>query len=361
VVIQRSSSAETTRLIHDLIGADPVRREAATARLAIVGERAVDRLLAALTDAAPDAGVAILRTLELIGSPRAVPAALARLEAPNDAVAVAAVSAIRPHLRATDDRVASESLEGLTALALAKRRSDPPRLAALDALDDLGSDTLQPICDRLRHDPSPCVRRAAGLHTGDPLPRTKDPSGIAPPSPDTPTARLKAAARGELPDDAKTVRALLADAGGTVALSVLHDLVLTLRAKERAVSAAASLDAKAEADGAAELDWMAARAATHQALAERHSRLAVFDLRDTFEGASARIPLGFVAAITQVGDASCLPALAAAWQRVDDRWMRDHLAAAFKAIMARDRLTRRHAIVRRALDRAPKAAEMLGK
>jgi HEAT repeat protein len=339
VVIQRSSSAQTVSLIADLIGADPVRREAAIARLAIAGERAVDRLLAALADAAnADAAVVILRTLELIGSTRAVPAALARLDDANDGVAVAAAGALRPHLRADDDGIATRVLEGLTGLALATSRSDPPRLAALEALGEMGTETLQPIRDRLRRDPSARVRRAAGWADDE-----KAPVNAA--------VQLEAASRGELPDDAEALRSLLTQAGATVGLSVLHELILTLRTKERAVGAAEATDPST--------DWIAARGLAHQVLADRNSRLAVFDLRDTFEHASSRLPLGFVAAITTIGDASCLPALAAAWQQVEDGWMRDHIAAAFQAIMAREGLTRRHAAVRKALERSSNAKALL--
>lgn len=350
MVIQRSSSAQTARLIDDLIGTDPVRREAAVARLAIVGERAVERLLAALAaaEASPEATIDILRTLELIGSPRVVGPALARLGAPSDAVAIAAVGALRAHLRAADADIARQTLEGLTTLALSKGalskgRSDPPRLAALEALGELGTggrtdeETLQLIRDRLKLDRSMRVRRMAGWTEAQP------PANAA--------AQLEAAARGTLPDDPEAVRALIAEAGRTVALSVMHDLVLTLRTKERGIAAHET----------ARLDWIAARAAAHQALAERGSRLAVFDLRDTFEEASARLPLGFIAALERVGDASCLPGLAAAWQQVDDGWMRDHLATAFQTIMTREGLTRRHAAVRRALERAPAAADALVK
>jgi hypothetical protein len=343
VVIQRSSSAQTATLIADLIGGDPVRRETAIARLAIAGERAVDRLLAALTDAAgagnADTAAVILRTLELIGSTRAVPAALARLGDVNDGVAVAAAGALRPHLRAEDDDLAARVLEGLTALALATGRSDPPRLAALDVLVEMDTETLQPIRDRLRQDPSARVRRMAGWADDEQAPVNA-------------AAQLEAAARGELPEEADALRSLLTQAGATVALSVLHELILTLRTKERAV-------AEATTAPDAVMPWTAARGAAHQVLAERQSRLAVFDLRDTFERASSRLPLGFVAAITTVGDASCLPALAAAWQQVEDGWMRDHIAAAFQAIMLREGLTRRHAAVRKALERSSGAKALL--
>ena len=367
MVIQRSSSAQTATLIADLIGGDPVRREAAIARLAIAGERAVDRLLAALADAtsrknataagaadaagaasgadAADAAAVILRTLELVGSPRAVPAALTRLNDANDAVAVAAAGALRPHLRAEDDATATRVLEGLTALALAADRSDPPRLAALEALGELGTEgteALQAIRDRLRGDPSARVRRMAGWADDEEAPVNA-------------AAQLEAAARGELPEEPEALRSLLTQAGATVALSVLHELILTLRTKERAVAAVNS----GAGAGDVVMAWTAARGAAHQVLAERQSRLAVFDLRDTFERASSRLPLGFVAAITMVGDASCLPALAAAWQQVEDGWMRDHIAAAFQAIMQREGLTRRHAAVRKALERGAGAKGLL--
>jgi hypothetical protein len=378
VVIQRSSSAQTASLIADLIGGDPVRREAAIARLAIAGERAVDRLLTTLADTAgnsnavgsadavgnarsageagalskagalnradadkADVPVVILRTLELIGSTRAVPAALARLDDANDNVAVAAAGTLRPHLRAEDDDVAARVLEGLTSLALATGRSDPPRLAALDVLGEMETETLQPIRDRLRNDPSARVRRMAGWAEDEDAPVNA-------------AAQLEAAARGELPEEADALRSLLTQAGPTVALSVLHELILALRTKERAVAEAATASTPD-----ASMPWVAARGAAHQVLAERQSRLAVFDLRDTFERATAPLPLGFVAAITTVGDASCLPSLATAWQQVEDGWMRDHIAAAFQAIMLREGLTRRHAAVRKALERGAGGAKAL--
>jgi hypothetical protein len=350
VVIQRSTSAQTTRLVEDLLGEDAVKREAAIARLAIVGDRAVDRLLAALPEAAPAGQVAVLRALELIATPRALPAAAALLQARDrdveDAVAVAAAGALRPHVRSEDETLATRALEALTAVALDTRRADAPRLAALDALGETGSDTLQPIRDRLRRDDSPRVRRMAGWSESKPT--------------ENAAARLEAAANAasagagspkaaDFPEDGDVVRGWLTDAGGTVALSVLHDLVMALRERERS----------AGTDAIARLRWMTARAAAHQALADRHSRLAVFDLRDTFEAATARLPVGFLAAVTQVGDASCLEPLASAWQHVNDAWMRDHIATAFREIVKRENLTRRHAAVRRVIARFPTAAAAL--
>jgi hypothetical protein len=336
VVIQRSSSTQTVRLIADLLGDDAVCREAAVARLAIVGDRAVDRLLAALPDAPAPGRVAILRVLEAIASPRLLPAITPWLAAHDDAVAVAAAGAMRPHLKADDDRVATSALEALTDLVLAATRSDPPRLAALDALSEMDADTLRPIRDRLRVDPSPRVRRLAGWTEADE------------PSAENAAARLEAAARGELPDDGEALRALVASAGAAVALSTLLDLVKTLRAREQQT-----------ADEDTRRRWAATRAAAHQALAERHSRLAVYDLRETLESAGPGLPVGFLAAVTEIGDASCLESIAAAWQQVQEPWVREQLVAAFKEILTREKLTRRHAAVRRVLERRPEAGRAL--
>jgi HEAT repeat protein len=324
-------------LIQDLLGEDAVRREAAIARLAIVGERAVDRLLSALPQTSPAGQVAVLRALELIASTRALPAAVSLLQDADDAVAAAAAATLRPHVRAAEDDLATRALEALTAVALDTRRHDAPRLAALDALGETNSDTLQPVRDRLRKDPSPQLRRMAGWSDAKPA--------------ENAAARLEAAAKGELPDDGDVVRGWLGDAGGIVALSVLHDLVLVLREHER--SPAVTTDAIAR------LRWMTARATAHQALADRHSRLAVFDLRETFESATARLPVGFLAAVEAVGDASCLDSLAIAWQHIGDPWMRDHLVRAFRVIMTREQLTRRHAVVRRIIGKHPDAAKQL--
>jgi hypothetical protein len=335
VVIQRSSSTQTARLVQDLLGEDAVRREAAIARLAIAGERAVDRLLSALPQTTPAGQVAVLRALELIGSPRALPPAVSLLQATDDAVAVAAVGTLRPHVRSSEDALATRALEALTALALAADRHDAPRIAALETLVETNNDVLRPIRERLRRDPSPRVRRMAGWSESKPA--------------ENAAARLEAAATGDLPDDGDAVRGWLSDAGSTVALSVLHELVIALRERERASGN----------DAVARLRWMTARAAAHQALADRHSRLAVFDLRETLETAGARLPVGFLAAIAQVGDASCLEALATAWQHVRDPWMREHLESAFRDILTRDKLTRRHAIVRQVIARFPDAAKAL--
>src|SRR3954451_9610790 len=79
--IRPSSSAEIRQLIEALGGADDVRREAAVARLAVIGPRAVEHLLQdypAATMSRTRAGM--LRALEASGDPRVVPRASPSLD-----------------------------------------------------------------------------------------------------------------------------------------------------------------------------------------------------------------------------------------------------------------------------------------
>ena len=108
---------------------------------------------------------------------------------------------------------------------------------------------------------------------------------------------------------------------------------------------------------------MRARAAAHVALASRGSRLALYDLRESLESADAPLPVEFLAALSLVGDASCLEAIAAAYARPAasgrgrDDWWRQHLADAFRAIVAREAITRRHAVMKKIEKRWPDARQ----
>ena len=62
-----------------------------------------------------------------------------------------------------------------------------------------------------------------------------------------------------------------------------------------------------------------------------------------------------LAALALVGDASCLEAIAGAYARAKakDAWWRDQLARVFREIVARETLTRRHAVMKRIEKRWP--------
>ena len=73
MVIKASASSEIRLLVDALSGPDDVRRDAAAARLSVIGARAVERLLEAYKRAeTPQGRATILRVLEPIADPRSL-------------------------------------------------------------------------------------------------------------------------------------------------------------------------------------------------------------------------------------------------------------------------------------------------
>jgi len=107
-------------------------------------------------------------------------------------------------------------------------------------------------------------------------------------------------------------------------------------------------------------EWLAVRGAVHQALALRGSRVALYDLRETMAGTQRPMPASFLAALKMVGDDSCVEPLAAAFARATDQegWRRQ-IAQTVRQIVKRERLTKKHAVLRRALGRAPALESLL--
>ena len=337
MVIRRSTAADVRALVERLVGKDPLARDAASARLAILGTRAVATLMRALDACDSTAGcVAILRTLEAIQDPRAVAPAVRLADAADVAVAVAAIGVLRRFLRSSDAALANAVFSRLTAIALDPERAESVRASALEALSDLPRETTAQIVAQLKDDPNTRFRRVASA----PAKVTRLRLTLA---------EVSAVAR--CPDPAE-LRALLAAEGASVPLGVLGRLVETLRARESSETAAAR-----------RAEWQAARAAVHQALAARRSRLALYDLRETLVEAPGPLPVGFMAALDAIGEASCLDDIAAAYvraRRARDAWWVDHLAEAFRTILRREHLTRRSHAVRRVISKWPQAgAELL--
>ena len=118
-----------------------------------------------------------------------------------------------------------------------------------------------------------------------------------------------------LPDSPGVLRLAITEVGVHVPLPVLQQLVERVRFREGAES------------GPARAEWTALRASAHAALAQRGSRLALYDLKESFESSRDPLPVEFLGAVAAVGDASCLEPLAAAYnraadngRRVDDWW-----------------------------------------
>lgn len=339
--IKASSARQIETLITDLGSDRTATREAAVARLTLFGARAVDRLLLLLdSDASAITRAAALRTLEAIADPRALDRVLDAIDAADAAVACAAASAARVFLRGPRGNVA---VDRLTTAAMDTARNEDVRIAALGALGDLEQSTLAPLLAALQRDPSDAMKAATRLSAA------VDPAEVV----------TRAADRG-LPPDPQELGEAVARAGTAVALPLLLRVIERVRERE------------ASEPAARRAEWTRVRGRVHVALAARGSRIALYDLRESLESmsaASAPLPVEFLAALSTAGDVSCLEAVAAAYARAmpsaaptgpkGDEWWRDHLADAFKTIVKREGLTRRHAVVKKIQKRWGSALEYL--
>jgi len=334
VVIKRSSGQLLTALVVDLDADDEVRRESAIARLALLGGQAVERLtMVATAGASGRVRAGALQALEGIADRHSLAAAVKALADPDDAVVAAALSVLARLLRTEHGEPA---LDALASLVIDPARPDAARLAALDALADLPAASIEPILERLRTDESAALRAKADRPTmGGP----------------GPVEELERCAVAGLPPDPRFVRDLVSRAAAGLPLPTLHRLVTVIGEREEAESRGAEREA-----------WLAVRAAVHHVLASRGSRVALYDLRETIGRAKTRLPLEMIAAVSLIGDASCLDALAAAFDRHgEDDWWKRHVGDAFAAIVRREGLTRRHQALKRALSRQPALSAALGR
>jgi len=332
VPIKSSSSAEIRALVAALSSDDEVQREVAVARLSVIGGRAVDRLLEAYAQLEDRrAHVAILQTLEAIGDYRAAPLARQAI-AEGGNIGIAAAGVLRALVTSRHGATATLALDTLIATTLDSNQDRRLRLAAFDALQDMPAKVRAPIAEALGRDSKNTLREIAALA-------------------DKETARATAvwtdAIDGRLPESPADLREALNAEAGSAPLNQLRKLVDAVRTRER------------EASAQSRPGWLALRGALHQALALRGSRVALYDLRETVEAAGTPLPASFLAALHVVGDASCLEPLAVAWAATSDantpetaRW-RQQLEAALRAIVHREKLTKRNAAMKRVAARWP--------
>lgn len=323
MAIRASASLEVRRLIGDLEGDDALRRDAAVARLAVIGTRAVRQVLEHLASpsATPTSRAWLLQALESIPDPRAVEPVLDALTSDDPGVRIAAIRASRGLLSLPQG---PRVLDRLTSLALNPGRPGPERAVALDALSLLPARTMRPLLEKLREDPSPDVRQVVA-HAGLPV--------------DDPVAELEEAADGWLDRDPEAVVHLVSRAAEDAPLSTLHRLIEKVRSKE------------SEGRAARRRDWGAVRGALHVALARRGSKVALYDLREALERTVEPLPPDYLMAMGEIGDATCLEPLAVAFVQAQtmedaDLWRRD-VASVFGRIVEREGLTRRHGPIRR--------------
>jgi hypothetical protein len=318
MAIKASSTSAVRPLLAALGSADDIAREAAIARLAIVGERAVVGLISAY-GRAPDRRVqeGVLRALDPMGDPRALPIAREALGLGGD-VALAAIGVLRGLLHSPRPATAAAALDTLMALVLDTSGEHRLRRAGADALDTVAA-VREPL--------------AAALAT---IP------GAAPDPTDT-EAVWQDAVTGRLPDDPAVLRAAADAQARGAPLSVLQQMIDGLREREQA-----SPERLAH-------EWRGVRGALHQALALRGSRVALYDLRETLADAADPLPPSFLAALHAVGDESCLDGIAAAFEATGDARWQAQLRDAFQAIVRREHLTRRTATMKRLASKRPVA------
>ena len=324
MAIRTSAAREIDALITDLSSDRAVVRETALARLTVIGARAVVHLidLADRTDAPPAARVAALRALEAIGDTRAIDAAKQALDDTEKTVTVAAAGLLQRFLTCTRG---AEVTDVLTAKALERKAPEAVRLAALVALQDLGHAALQPLWKALAGDSSRSIRAYAadaqrGVHR-----------------------EVESDAAREALDDPERLRRALSLNTAPTTLPELQRLIDRIRAREESAS------------GPQRDAWRRARGAAHVALAKQGSRLALYDLRESLERSTAPLPVEFMAALSLAGDATCLDSIAAAHAHAgsDNEWWRNHLADTFRAIVRREKLTGRHAVMKKIRKRWP--------
>ena len=263
----RRRAGELDRLLAASSAADATQREAAVARLRVQGARALPHLAALDRLHRAGAGTRGARSRRSKASTIRAPSRLARtaLQRADAGVALAAVAVLRGWLTREDG---TQVLEAITATALDKRRDAAVRLAALDALSELPPELVAP------------VRERAPIDTG------------AQPALDDPAA----------------LRAWLAEHAASAPLSALHAAVTGAREREQGEPAGRRRD-----------EWTRVRGAAHVALAHRGSRVAVYDLRESFDRARDPLPADFLAAAARVGDDSCLEPMARAWAEAAER------------------------------------------
>jgi hypothetical protein len=291
----RRGVGEIDRLIADLDHADAARRDAAVARLRVAGLRVLPHLAPLIESSGPpSARAAAISVLEGFDDARTIAIALAALRELDTDIALAAIGVLRGWLTREDG---TQALEAVTAAALDKRRDGTVRLAALDALSELPAELVAP------------VRERAPVDGGD-RPALDDPS---------------------------TLGAWLAEHAATAPFSALHAAVAGAREREQADSPGRRRD-----------EWTRMRGAAHLALAQRGSRVALYDLREAFDVASRPLPADFLAAAARIGDESCLEPLARAWAGAKgEPWWRSRLMETAADVVARLKLTGRHATLKR--------------
>lgn len=349
MAISRSLAAEVGQLVAQLASESTSDRESARARLAVIGPRAAEALVRAVENRlAPSAARAgALGALAAMDDRRTAALALAVLDEPAEGPLAAESLDIVRQASVGRGRSATIAFEKLTALALDRTAPAALRLGALEALASHPAALVRPVFDAVANDHDDRVARAATSSAAK--------SSAAAPTAASPMAASLDLAMQLNPGDALAAVGQSASAASPAAL--IHAIETARAAEARDTSQAHA--------------WRLLRAALHRELADRNSRLGVYDLRETFERATSPLPPGFVTAMAKVGDRSTLESLARAWQQATltepapasgddgaDSW-RTELARTFVAVAGREGIGRQSAVMKKIVSRWPDAAALV--
>ena len=142
----RRPSNDIDRLIADLQSSDSIRRDAAVARLRILGSRALLRLVDLVaSDASAPVRALALNALEGINDVRAIDAAVDALQDGDIEVTIGALGVLREWVA---EETGTRLLDAITAIAVDRTRDARVRVAALAALSELPEHLVRPIRDQ---------------------------------------------------------------------------------------------------------------------------------------------------------------------------------------------------------------------
>ncbi len=369
-------------LVRQLASERSAERDSAVAQLTLLGPRAVEPLLASLTDAPTPARLAALEVLERLEDRRTLPVILALVEDSSRAVALRAIELAGQR---SDPRSAAALAEVLARGPRAHRRAAAEALARLHGAGVV--DALAPLVDTLVDDEAGTALRLAVLDallriepplphsTLRPLRRRMASSGDPRVAARASDLDRRARARGGptdvverlrggkvTADEAREIAASLRESG-TAPLERLHEALeqaQTSRSLQAlavvlgtvggpasilALSRALSRATDSEGYEEGQEEGLAVRAAIHSALATLDSRVALHDLRDLIALRPHAVMPALLEAAARVGDASLVPALARAAS--EEPALLEPCASTFVAIARRERLRRSNAALRR--------------
>jgi hypothetical protein len=308
-----SRAGDIQELVRRLGSERAAERDAAAARLRLLGERALPALTQVLRGRDRRARSAALQALEGQVSRRALAPVLGLCEDADPEVARAAIEWIA----ANPGPGVPEALDALLAVLLDERRPDAQRLAAFEVVPGLADRERRAVLGQLR-----ATRSRALAARVEALTVRSSPSG-----PQGLAALHRALAESSDPAELGRLLGAVARHHSPASLPVLRRLLDRLGAAADAGRAHAELAAR-----------------VHGVLSAMGSRIALYDLRERLARRPVPAAAALLAAAARVGDASLVPVLAAV--AADVPRLVPECSRAFRAIAAREKLGPRSAALR---------------